>query len=195
MSTELRPRDVPVPVVGGYLGESRLLPAPQRLLQLQQIRNAEKVQKITIDAILTPNSTSSIVYYRAEPLDVDDLYNQCVARLHDFTYSHKRKADYGNSTRLLHSADGIPKRSKFLSYNMPMWIDLSATRSYTKKPDPPNSVVQPQIRINFSVVTTESYILRVNAYYPSQYALTSIGSGQTSSRVVTFLPTISTIAR
>ena len=58
-----------------------------------------------------------------------------------------------------------------------------------------NAVVQPQIKINFSVVTTESYILRVNAYYPSQYALTSIGSGQTSSRVVTFLPTISTIAR
>ena len=154
-----------------------------------------KFKKITIDSILTPNSTSSIVYDRAEDLDVDDLYNQYVARLHDFTYSRKRKADYGNSSRLLHSSDGIPKRSKFLSYNMPMWIDLSATRSYTRKPDPPNAVVQPQIKINFSVVTTESYILRVNAYYPSQYALTSIGSGQTSSRVVTFLPTISTIAR
>ena len=156
-----------------------------------------KFKKITIDGILTSNSTSSIVYDRAEPLDVDDLYNQFVARLHDFTYSRKRKADYGNSSRLLHSAAGIPKRSQFLTYNVPMWIDLSATRSYTKKPDPPNAVVQPQIKINFSVATTESYILRINAYYPSQYALTltSIGSGQTSSRAVSFLPTISTIAR
>ena len=125
-----------------------------------------KFKKITIDGILTPNSTSSIVYDRAEDLDVDDLYNQYVARLHDFTYSRKRKADYGNSSRLLHSSDGIPKRSKFLSYNMPMWIDLSATRSYTRKPDPPNAVVQPQIKINFSVVTTESYILRVNHNTP-----------------------------
>ena len=154
-----------------------------------------KFKKITIDGILTSNSSSSIVYDRAEELDIDDLYSQYLARVHDFTYSRKRKADYGNSLKLVHSSKGLGKRSKFLTYNMPMWIDLSATRSYTRKPDPPNAVVQPQIKINFSVVTTESYILRVNAYYPSQYALTSIGSGQTSSRVVTFLPTISTAAR
>ena len=151
-----------------------------------------KFKKITIDGILTRNSTSSIVYDTAEPRDIDDLYNQYLAHLHDFTYSRKRKTDYGNSIFLIHSSSGLPTRERFLTNNIPLWIDLSATRSYTRKPDPPNAVVTPQIKIHFKVVTTESYILWVNACYPSEYALTSIGSGQTSTRVVSFLPTIST---
>ena len=153
-------------------------------------------KNITIDDIFTPSSVSTLVYDKAEPLDMQDLYLQYLARLHDFKYSRKTKADYGNSPLLAEDSEGLADQDTFLTkYNVPLWIDLSATRSYAKKQDPPNAVVTPQIKIIFKAAVTKSYMLRVNAYFPSQYNLTSIGSGQTSSRVVSFLPMISTNAQ
>ena len=108
-----------------------------------------KFKKITIDVIYTPNSVSSLIYDTAEPLDVQDLYQQYLARLHNFTYSRKTIADYGNSLLLAETSKGLPDQDTFLTkYNIPLWIDLSATRSYTRKPDTPNAVITSQINFN-----------------------------------------------
>ena len=93
----------------------------------------QKFKKITIDGIFTPNSVSSLVYDTAEPLDMHDLYLQYLARLHNFTYSRKTKADYGNSLLLAGHSKGLPDQDTFLTkYNIPLWIDLSATCLPTK---------------------------------------------------------------
>ena len=129
-----------------------------------------------------------ITYDVNEQIEVEDLYQQYLARYHGFGYSHNPKAAYKNS-RIIQYAVKLPA---FLTSNMSLWIDISETRHYTSKPDPPNAVVNPNIKIEFKTPTTKSYMFRITSHYPSEYALATLGAGAVSTKVIKFLPTLST---
>ena len=93
----------------------------------------QQIKKVKISGLYAVNSSSTITYDINEQIDIDDLYQQYLARFHGFGYSRNPKAAYKNS-RIIQNAT---KLSNFLTANMSLWIDISETRNYTSKPDPP----------------------------------------------------------
>ena len=150
----------------------------------------QQIKKIKISGLYAANSSSMITYDVNEQIDVEDLYQQYLARYHGFGYSRNPKVAYKNS-RIIQYAVKLPG---FLTSNMSLWIDISETRHYTSKPDPPNAVVNPNIKIEFKAATTKSYMFRITSHYPSEYSLATLGAGAGagSTKVIKFLPTLST---
>ena len=144
------------------------------------------MKTIKITGLYTTNSSDTIEYDVTEAEDMDDLYRQYLAQVHGYVYSRAATSSYRNSDII----KNVVKRDQFLTSNLSLWLDISQTRGFTVKPDPPNQVVNPNIKIVFKQALTKAYIITVKAFYPSQYLLSVEGSAATSTKVIKYLPSV-----
>ena len=153
----------------------------------------QKIKKIKITRLLSNTTNKELLYDFTDRTDVDDLHKQYIAHLHGHGNSRMSSDAYKNS-RIIANA---PPREMFTknTHNISLWIDISDTRSYTELPDPPNAVLNPNIKIVFKTALNKVYLLHVNAYYSSQYNLVMSGAGAASAKVVKFLPVVQSVTQ
>ena len=142
-------------------------------------------KSIEIKGLLTSRSNDTITFDLEKMEDVIELYQMYLAKEHAFGNSRMRLIDYKDSEIL----KDMVTHPDFTSTRMPLYIDIRRTRGYAKNPDPPTSIVTPQITIKLKNNLTASYKIRCDAYYPSQYNLTVTGEGNQSTKILKFLPT------
>ena len=87
----------------------------------------------------------------------------------------------------------MKKRSKFLTSNNPIIIDISKSKGYTGRDDPPNNVINPDITLKFETATTKNYIFTVTAYFDSSYILTTNGAAGATDKIIEYCPTLEPI--
>ena len=119
----------------------------------------QKIKKIKITGLLSNSTNKELVYDFTDCTDVDDLQKQYLARFQGFGNSRKSSEAYKNS-RFISTA---PCRETYMTatHSIPLWLDISDTRSYTEVPDPPNAVLIPNIKIVFKNTLDKVYLLRV----------------------------------
>ena len=154
---------------------------------MQMIRN------IKITGLLSNTTNKELLYDFTDRTDVDDLHKQYIAHLHGHGNSCMSSDAYNNSRIIAN----VPPRETFTknTHNISLWIDISDTCPYTEFPDPPNAVLNPNIKIVFKTALGKVYLLYVNAYYSSQYNLVMSGAGAASAKVVKFLPVMQLVTQ
>ena len=144
------------------------------------------LKSIKITGLYTSNTSDTIEYNLSEEEDLDHLYGQYMAFFHGYSYSRANSDSYRTSD-IISSA---VRKENFLTSNLPLYLDISQTRGLPAKPDPPNQVINPNVKITLKSGTSSALNFSVVAFYPSQYHLSVQGVGGSSEKVITFSPRV-----
>ena len=144
---------------------------------------------IKIEGLFGNNTRDALYFDKNEPDDCDTIYRNYLARENGFTYSDANSVDYKNSIMIKY----MKKRSKFFTSNNSIMLDISKSKGYTGRDDPPNNVINPDITLKFQTATTKNYIFTVTAYFDSSYILTTNGAAGATDKIIEYCPTLEPI--
>ena len=99
----------------------------------------QQFKTIKIEGLFGNNTRDALFFDVNEPDDVDTIYRNYLARENGFTYSDANPIDYKNSVMIKY----MKQRTKFLTSNNNIVIDISKSKGYTGRDDPPNNVINP----------------------------------------------------
>ena len=149
----------------------------------------QQFKTIKIEGLFGNNTRDALFFDVNEPDDVDTIYRNYLARENGFTYSDANPIDYKNSVMIKY----MKQRTKFLTSNNNIVIDISKSKGYTGRDDPPNNVINPDVTLKFKTATAKNYIFTVTAFFDSSHILTTNGAAVATDKIIEYCPTLEPI--